>query len=213
MEEALLKNPQPQHPQVNNGVYKAGFATSQTAHDAAAAALFEALARLDERLGNRRFLHGDWCVAHFVGAGPLYGMPKTGSRRVMCGSTQPSFDWMQCIQCSLRSPSGAWLIIPTCTAGWWTCTSRRCQGPCRWCPNCDASFVVGCGCFVANTFSLSSQISDTFDLEDARKSYFRQVCVFWAAASVTGTCSLYSCFRSTRGALFLMDRLLRTFLL
>lgn len=49
--------------QVNNGVYKAGFATSQAAHDAAAAALYDALARLERRLEGRRFLHGDRCGA------------------------------------------------------------------------------------------------------------------------------------------------------
>lgn len=44
---------------VNNGAYKAGFATSQAAYDAASATFFAALARLDRRLGTRRFLCGD----------------------------------------------------------------------------------------------------------------------------------------------------------
>lgn len=44
---------------VNNGVYKAGFATSQQAYEEAYDALFEALDRLDARLGERRWLVGD----------------------------------------------------------------------------------------------------------------------------------------------------------
>jgi putative glutathione S-transferase len=44
---------------VNNGVYKAGFATSQEAYDEAFDALFEALDRLDARLGAQRWLAGD----------------------------------------------------------------------------------------------------------------------------------------------------------
>ena len=44
---------------VNNGVYKAGFATTQAAYDEAVTALFEELDRLDDRLGRRRYLAGD----------------------------------------------------------------------------------------------------------------------------------------------------------
>ena len=43
---------------VNNGVYKAGFATSQAAYEEAFDALFEALDRLDARLGAQRYLVG-----------------------------------------------------------------------------------------------------------------------------------------------------------
>lgn len=44
--------------QVNNGVYKAGFATSQAAYDEAVAVVFAALDRLEERLGRQRYLTG-----------------------------------------------------------------------------------------------------------------------------------------------------------
>lgn len=44
---------------INNGVYKAGFATTQPAYEEAVEALFEALDRLDERLGEQRYLAGD----------------------------------------------------------------------------------------------------------------------------------------------------------
>lgn len=43
---------------VNNGVYRAGFATSQKAHEHAVRALFATLDRLEERLADRRFLFG-----------------------------------------------------------------------------------------------------------------------------------------------------------
>jgi len=44
---------------VNNGVYKAGFATSQAAYDAAVMALFDSLDWLEEHLGDNRYLLGD----------------------------------------------------------------------------------------------------------------------------------------------------------
>lgn len=44
---------------VNNGVYRAGFATTQQAYDNAVYALFERLDELDELLGSRRYLLGD----------------------------------------------------------------------------------------------------------------------------------------------------------
>jgi len=44
---------------VNNGVYKAGFATSQDAYEEALAPLFETLDWLGERLTSRRYLCGD----------------------------------------------------------------------------------------------------------------------------------------------------------
>ncbi|WP_111657884.1 glutathione S-transferase family protein [Isoalcanivorax indicus] len=45
--------------QVNNGVYKAGFATSQDAYDEAVTTLFAALDRLEQRLSTQRFLVGN----------------------------------------------------------------------------------------------------------------------------------------------------------
>lgn len=44
---------------VNNGVYKAGFATSQAAYEAAATALFTTLDELDRRLAESRYLVGN----------------------------------------------------------------------------------------------------------------------------------------------------------
>ena len=44
---------------VNNGVYKAGFATTQTAYNAAVVPLFETLEWLETRLSTQRYLVGD----------------------------------------------------------------------------------------------------------------------------------------------------------
>ena len=44
---------------INNGVYKAGFATSQEAYDAAIAPLFDTLDWLEDRLSRNRYLMGD----------------------------------------------------------------------------------------------------------------------------------------------------------
>ncbi len=44
---------------VNNGVYKSGFATSQEAYDAAVGPLFDTLDWLEERLAHNRYLMGD----------------------------------------------------------------------------------------------------------------------------------------------------------
>jgi len=44
---------------VNNGVYRAGFATTQHAYEEAVTKLFDALDELDERLARQRYLTGD----------------------------------------------------------------------------------------------------------------------------------------------------------
>lgn len=47
------------YPNVNNGVYKSGFATTQKAYEESVVPLFEALDRLEDMLASRRFLLGD----------------------------------------------------------------------------------------------------------------------------------------------------------
>ena len=47
---------------INNGVYRAGFATSQAGYEAAVGEMHQLLAALDVRLGQQRFLLGDRCV-------------------------------------------------------------------------------------------------------------------------------------------------------
>jgi len=58
-EEELQKlNDDLVYPNINNGVYRCGFATSQKAYEKAAEKLFEALDVLEERLSERRYLVG-----------------------------------------------------------------------------------------------------------------------------------------------------------
>lgn len=47
---------------INNGVYKAGFATGQSSYERAVHSLFAALDRMDQRLRDRRYLLGDGTV-------------------------------------------------------------------------------------------------------------------------------------------------------
>ncbi|MFY9268749.1 MAG: glutathione S-transferase family protein [Candidatus Manganitrophaceae bacterium] len=46
------------YPNINDGVYRAGFATDQTAYERAVGRLFEALDQIEERLSTRRYLVG-----------------------------------------------------------------------------------------------------------------------------------------------------------
>ncbi len=76
---------------VNNGVYRAGFATSQRAYERAARRLFASLDELDARLANRRFLFGaepvesDWRLfCTLVRFDPVYhGHFKCNLRRIV----------------------------------------------------------------------------------------------------------------------------------
>ncbi|MDN3610372.1 glutathione S-transferase family protein [Vibrio ostreicida] len=47
------------YPRINNGVYRCGFATSQTAYEEAYDSLFEALETVDRHLSSQRYLVGD----------------------------------------------------------------------------------------------------------------------------------------------------------
>lgn len=59
LHEALVPVNNRVYDTVNNGVYKAGFATTQDAYDDAVTPLFASLDWLEERLGQQRYLMGD----------------------------------------------------------------------------------------------------------------------------------------------------------
>jgi putative glutathione S-transferase len=75
---------------VNNGVYKCGFATTQSAYEEAYASLFEALDSLEQRLAGQRFLVGselteaDWRLfTTLVRFDPVYvGHFKANKKRI-----------------------------------------------------------------------------------------------------------------------------------
>ena len=76
---------------VNNGVYKAGFATTQDAYEEASSAVFESLDWLDDMLASRRYLTGsriteaDWRLfTTLVRFDPVYfGHFKCNVRRII----------------------------------------------------------------------------------------------------------------------------------
>jgi glutathionyl-hydroquinone reductase len=76
---------------VNDGVYRAGFATTQRAHEQAAYALFETLDQLDGMLSDRRYLFGsspletDWRLfVSLIRFDPVYhGHFKCNIRRIV----------------------------------------------------------------------------------------------------------------------------------
>lgn len=78
------------YPNVNNGVYRAGFATKQEAYEEAFRNVFETLDRLEERLSGRRYLAGarvteaDWRLfTTLVRFDPVYfGHFKCNLRRI-----------------------------------------------------------------------------------------------------------------------------------
>jgi putative glutathione S-transferase len=79
------------YPNVNNGVYRAGFATTQDAYEEAATALFAALDTLEQRLATRRYLTGKQLteadvrlVTTLIRFDPVYhGHFKCNLRRVL----------------------------------------------------------------------------------------------------------------------------------
>ncbi len=76
---------------VNNGVYRAGFATTQSAYDPAARALFDSLDWLEEHLGRNRYLMGgrlteaDWRLfPTLIRFDPVYHLHfKCNRRRII----------------------------------------------------------------------------------------------------------------------------------
>lgn len=78
------------YPRLNNGVYRAGFATTQVAYDEAFADVFEALDTLEKRLEGKQFLFGDTLTETDIRAfvtlvrfdAAYHGLFKTNLRRI-----------------------------------------------------------------------------------------------------------------------------------
>ncbi|MBE7733818.1 glutathione S-transferase family protein [Devosia faecipullorum] len=78
------------YPRLNNGVYRAGFATTQIAYDEAFSDVFEALDRLEDQLAGRLFLFGDELTETDIRAfvtlvrfdAAYHGLFKTNLRRI-----------------------------------------------------------------------------------------------------------------------------------
>jgi len=78
------------YPNINNGVYRAGFATTQAAYEEAVTALFETLDAIEKRLGDQRYLvcdritEADWRLfTTLVRFDPVYvGHFKCNIRRI-----------------------------------------------------------------------------------------------------------------------------------
>ncbi len=76
---------------INNGVYRSGFATSQSAYEAAVTELFQALATWDQLLSKQRYLCGDeltladWCLfpTLFRFDSAYYGLFKCNLQRLV----------------------------------------------------------------------------------------------------------------------------------
>jgi glutathionyl-hydroquinone reductase len=76
---------------INNGVYRSGFATSQSAYEAAVTELFQALATWDQLLSQQRYLCGDeltladWCLfpTLFRFDSAYYGLFKCNLQRLV----------------------------------------------------------------------------------------------------------------------------------
>ncbi|ODT47522.1 glutathione S-transferase family protein [Devosia sp. 63-57] len=78
------------YPRLNNGVYRAGFATTQLAYDEAFADVFTALDALEERLAGKAYLLGDMLTETDIRAfvtlvrfdAAYYGLFKTNLKRI-----------------------------------------------------------------------------------------------------------------------------------
>ena len=106
--------------QINNGVYRSGFATTQAAYERAQADLYAALDAVEQRLGAHRFLVGDRSVAFLCARCIAAHAMRTSCMRVHVVST--------------RSLPGTCKVIVLYMA------SQQC--PCFRCRNCECGLLV-----------------------------------------------------------------------
>ncbi|PNW72916.1 hypothetical protein CHLRE_14g611517v5 [Chlamydomonas reinhardtii] len=151
---------------INNGVYRSGFATTQAAYDAVQAELWGALDEMEGRLSASRFLLGDkltecdvWLFPTIVRLDAMYGPLFKCSRRRIFGCSSPA----------AARPAAAGTAV------------ARGHGAAA---AAVAAAAVGCGGdyphlagWARDIWQLQVpgslvQISDTLDLDAARRSYF-----------------------------------------
>jgi putative glutathione S-transferase len=101
------------HASINTAVYRAGFADTQRAHEGAVRALFDSLARWDERLGSRRYAVGDRLTLADVFLFPtLYRFDAVYHTHFMCNvRSLVEFDHLPAYARDVYQTPG---VAPTC---------------------------------------------------------------------------------------------------
>ena len=79
------------YPNINNGVYRAGFAQSQEAYDVAVHEIFEHLERAEVLLGKHRFLTGNKLTEADVRLVGSHALPQTSSGKLSRSKARAAF--------------------------------------------------------------------------------------------------------------------------
>ncbi|KAG2423393.1 hypothetical protein HXX76_015358 [Chlamydomonas incerta] len=156
---------------INNGVYRSGFATTQAAYDAVQAELWSALDEMEGRLSASRFLLGDrltesdvWLFPTVVRLDSMYGPLFKCSRRRIFGNCSPAA--VAARPAAVAAAAAAGGTTARARAAAMAAASGGCGG--------DYPHLAG---WVRDIWQLQVpgslvQISDTLDLDAARRSYF-----------------------------------------
>ncbi|KAG2434518.1 hypothetical protein HYH02_012185 [Chlamydomonas schloesseri] len=159
---------------INNGVYRSGFATTQAAYDAVQAELWGALDEMEARLGASRFLLGDrltesdvWLFPTIVRLDAMYGPLFKCSRRRIFGNSSPA---------AVARHSGHAGAAAVARHSGHAGAAAVASGAGAAAGGCGGDYPNLAG-WARDIWQLQVpgslvQISDTFDLDAARRSYF-----------------------------------------